>query len=84
MVLAPNSANDNRILFTDKIDVMASGYGVVMDFMQNGRAKDKATSVARIGMSREHAKSVMKILQLTLAQTEIRKSRLPNKLPSSD
>jgi hypothetical protein len=37
--------------------------------MQSGPA-NSSQSVARVGMSREHAKSILQILQATLAQTE--------------
>jgi endonuclease III len=40
-----------------------------MNFMQTGPANSNQ-SVARVGMSREHAKSIMQILQATIAQTE--------------
>jgi hypothetical protein len=35
-------------------------------------------------MSREHAKSVLQILQVTLAQTEKPVSQVPNKLTAPD
>jgi hypothetical protein len=49
---------------------MVNNYGVVMNFMQGGSPNSSPSSVARVGMSREHAKSVLKILQTTLSQTE--------------
>ena len=60
---------DNRIIFTDIVDISVNNYGVVMNFMQNGPAS-APQPVARVGMSREHAKSVLQILQMTLNQTE--------------
>jgi transcriptional regulator with XRE-family HTH domain len=65
-VPAPDSA---QIVFTDVVDVVVNNYGVVMHFMQNN-GKGGPTTVAKVGMSREHAKSVLQILQVTLAQTE--------------
>jgi transcriptional regulator with XRE-family HTH domain len=67
------STPDNRILFTDIVDVMVNNYGVVMNFMQSGPG-NSTSSVARVGMSREHAKSILKILETTLSQTERRQS----------
>jgi transcriptional regulator with XRE-family HTH domain len=64
------------VLYTDIVDVMVNNYGVVMSFMQGGPA-NSANAVARIGMSREHAKSVLKILEATLSQTE---KKLPPKI----
>lgn len=68
---------DSRILFTDVVDIMVNNYGVVMNFMQSGGPGSDPVAVSRVGMSREHAKSVLEILQMTLAQTELPKNTLP-------
>lgn len=60
---------ENRVLFTDVVDIVVNNYGVVMNFMQAGPVSS-TNSVARVGMSREHAKSILNILQNTLNQTE--------------
>jgi len=67
-ILAGNQ--DQRVLFTDIVDVIVNNYGVVMKFMQGNGPNTQPAIVARVGMSREHAKSVLHILQVTLAQTE--------------
>lgn len=59
-----------KILFTDVVDVIVNNYGVVMNFMQAAGPGAQPESVAKVGMSREHAKSVLRILEVTLAQTE--------------
>jgi transcriptional regulator with XRE-family HTH domain len=64
------TTNPTPILFTDVVDIMVNNYGVVMNFMQSSGPNSKPSTVARIGMSREHAKSVLQILQVTLSQTE--------------
>ncbi len=64
---------ENRIMFTDVVDVLVNNYGVVMNFMQSSSDNTPRT-VARVGMSREHAKSILKILSTTLSQTEQRRS----------
>jgi transcriptional regulator with XRE-family HTH domain len=64
-----DNAAESRILFTDVVDIVVNNYGVIMNFMQSGPA-NSSQSVARVGMSREHAKSILQILQATLAQTE--------------
>ncbi len=66
--ITPNSSQDSRILLTDVVDIMVNNYGVVLDFMQSGPGGSQP--VARVGMSREHAKSILQILQTTLSQTE--------------
>lgn len=69
---APVAANpvamiDNRVLFTDVVDIMVNNYGVVMNFLQSGPA-GTPQPVVRVGMSREHAASVLKVLQQTLSR----------------
>jgi len=70
--LEVTASEDNKILFTDVVDVTVNNYGVVMNFMQGAGPNREPSSIARVGMSREHAKSVLQILQLTLSQTEIK------------
>lgn len=65
-----SAKDDGQIMFTDIVDVIVNNYGVVMNFMQNNGSKSQPSVVAKVGMSREHAKSVLRILQLTLSQTE--------------
>lgn len=77
-------ATTEHVLFTDIVDVIVNNYGVVMHFMQNTGVGSQPAVVAKIGMSREHAKSVLQILQLTLAQTEKNMSNQPKKLISPD
>jgi len=62
-------SQDPRVLFTDIVDIVVNNYGVIMNFMQTGPANSSQT-VAKVGMSRDHAKSIMQILQSTLSQTE--------------
>jgi len=61
--------SEHKVIYTDVVDVMVNNYGVVMNFMQSGSG-NTAHSVARVGMSREHAKSVLKILDVTISQSE--------------
>jgi len=72
---------DSRILFTDVVDIVVNNYGVVMKFLQGSGPTAQPTVVAKVGMSREHAKSVLHILQVTLNQTE-RTTAGPKKLNS--
>jgi len=52
-----------------------------MKFLQGAGPANQPTVVAKVGMSREHAKSVLHILQVTLNQTE-RAAVGPKKLNS--
>jgi DNA-binding XRE family transcriptional regulator len=61
---------DLRIVYTDMVHVVVNDYGLVMNFMQTGGAGNKPLAIARVGMSREHARSVLDVLQKTLAQSE--------------
>jgi transcriptional regulator with XRE-family HTH domain len=76
--ISAQAPNNNPILFTDVVDIMVNNYGVVMNFMQSSGSNSKPTTVSRIGMSREHAKSVLQILQVTLSQTEQLLPKIPN------
>jgi len=77
-------SDEQPVLFTDIVDIVVNNYGVVMHFMQNSGPNAKPKAVARVGMSREHAKSVLQILQVTLDQTEKNQSYSPKKLITPD
>lgn len=64
---------DNRIIYTDSANVTVNNYGVIMSFTQNG-LNNQPVGVARVGMSIEHAKSVLDVLSKTIAQAEAQKS----------
>ncbi len=61
---------DARVAYTDMVHVMVNNYGVVINFMQGGGPGNQPLAVARLGMSKEHAKSVLEVLQRTLAQSD--------------
>lgn len=58
---------DSRIVYTDKVHVMVNNYGVIMNFMQTAVPGNQPMAVSRIGMSKEHARSVLEVLQKTLS-----------------
>lgn len=68
---------DARIVYTDMVHVMVNNYGVVMNFLQTAGTNNQPLAVARIGMSKEHAQSVLEVLQKTLALN------VPKTLPKS-
>lgn len=74
---------ESRIIYTDMIHVIVNPYGVVMNFMQGAGSNTPPVAVARIGMSREHASSVLQVLQTTLAQSEKAQSSITPKQLSS-
>jgi len=59
---------DNRILYSDSVNISATPSGVVMDFLQTNSNPQPAT-VARIGMSLEHAARMQKLLTDMLSKT---------------
>lgn len=61
---------DARVVYTDMVHVMVNNYGVVMNFMQGAGPNNQPLAVARVGMSREHAKSVLEVLQKTLNEAD--------------
>lgn len=52
---------DSRIVYSDSAHVAINNHGVVMTFIQSG-PDGKQIPVSRIGMSREHAESIRKLL----------------------
>lgn len=58
------------ILYTDSIHISANPDGVVFDVMQRLGPTNQVRIVARIGMSREHAKKFAQELSRLLALTE--------------
>lgn len=77
--------SDPRVVYTDMVHVMINDFGVVMNFMQGAAPGTQPLAVARIGMSKEHAKSVIEILQKSLQQSEQHSDQRgkPKMLPSS-
>lgn len=69
---------DARVVYTDVVHVMVNNYGVVMNFMQNSGPNGQSMIVSRVGMSKEHANSVIDVLQRALAQAE------PKALPAPE
>lgn len=62
--------HDARIVYTDMIQVMVNNYGVIINFMQGAGPANQPLAVSRVGMSKEHAKSVLEVLQKTLDQAD--------------
>ena len=67
---------DLKIVYTDMVHVAVNDYGVIMNFMQGAGPNSQPLAIARVGMSREHALSVLEVLQQTL------KNASPKELPA--
>jgi transcriptional regulator with XRE-family HTH domain len=68
---------EGRIVYTDTAQVVSNQYGVTINFMQNTGGNGQPVTVSRVGMSHQHAQSVLQLLQDTLAASK------PKQLPRS-
>lgn len=73
------SQSDVRVIYTDMVHVMVNSYGVVMNFMQGTGNTGQPFIISRIGMSKEHARSVIEVLQKTLEASDT--PQTPKQLP---
>lgn len=58
------------ILYTDQIFMTTNSYGLTLDVGQRLASTNQVKIVARVGMSREHAKKLVDELGKLLAMTE--------------
>jgi len=49
---------------------MANNHGVIMNFMQGAGSGKSPLAASRVGMSKEHARSVLKMLEKTLDEAD--------------
>src|SRR5690606_5241003 len=64
------AAQDVRIVYTDMVQVMVNNYGVIINFLQGAGPGNQPLAVSRVGMSKEHAKSILEVLNKTLEQSD--------------
>lgn len=55
---------DNRIVYTDSMNATVNKHGMTLQFMQSQNGKN--TPISQVGMSREHAERMLKVIQTTL------------------
>jgi len=72
---------DVRVIYTDLVHVMVNNYGVVINFMQGAGPNSQPLAVSRIGMSKEHAYSLLNVLKDTLEKSF--ESKQIKQLPTS-
>lgn len=75
---------DVRVVYTDMAHVMVNDFGVVMNFLQTAGPNNQPLAVSRVGMSHEHAKSILELLQRTLAEAEQKSLPPPSTKKSKD
>jgi hypothetical protein len=75
---------EQRVIYTDGMNVTVNRHGVVLQFTQNTGTSDKAKSnvVCQVGMSREHAEKVVQVLKKTLSEHD--KNHKSKHFPSSN
>jgi transcriptional regulator with XRE-family HTH domain len=61
---------DARIVYTDMVQVMVNNYGVIVNFMQGAGPANQPLAVSRVGMSKEHARSIIEVLKKTLDEAD--------------
>lgn len=75
---------DNRIIYTDGMHANVNDHGVILQFMQQTPSSQQPNIVSKIGMSREHAEKVIKVLKQTLEQYDANKKQKSLPSPDSD
>lgn len=58
-----NVPNNAVVIYTDSAFVTTNEFGCVIDFAQRLGSTNKQNVVARVGMSKDHAKALIKVLQ---------------------
>ena len=74
-------AVDPRVIYSDGVQVTANSNGVIMGFSQ-GVGTPQAITTAKIGMSREQAYALLRVLQQTLEASKPR--QLPSRTDQKD
>ncbi len=64
-----NLPADVKVLYTDMIQIQTSPYGITLHFMQSAPGNN-AQVVSRVGMSREHAQSLVDMLAKNIEASE--------------
>jgi transcriptional regulator with XRE-family HTH domain len=67
-----------RISYTDMVHVSVNQHGVIMNFMQGNGVEGQPMIVSRVGMSKDHAKSVLAVLKQTLELNEQKQLPAPD------
>lgn len=58
------------VIYTDSIFITVNQFGVMLDVAQTTAATNQQTVVARLGMSKEHAKALIESLKKRLEEAE--------------
>lgn len=69
-LLTPDGLDQDPALFTDSADVIANQNGVTLNFAHFSSDNSELKPVAKLGMSRAHAKKLAEAINETLEKTE--------------
>lgn len=72
-------AVDPRVIYSDKVQVHANNGGVIVNFSQSSADSQQGMTTARIGMSRDQARAVIRTMQTALDASEPRQLPSPRK-----
>lgn len=76
---------DSRVVYTDNVQASVNDFGIVVNFQQsNPQQNTQPLTVARVGMSREHAKNVLALLQRVLSDENLSKQKSNRKNENKD
>jgi transcriptional regulator with XRE-family HTH domain len=69
---------DNKIVYSDLVQMTANNYGLVLNFLQASTQKNNQPQlVSRIGMSKEHAADIVKMLSDALKSNLLESDKKP-------
>lgn len=83
--IAQMPLSELKVTYTDMVHISVNNFGVTLNFMQNSGPTSQPMVVSRLGMSKEHAKSVADIIYKTLDASEKQRTsakKLPLGLPA--
>ena len=79
--IAQMPISELKISYTDMVHISVNNFGVVLNFMQNMSPNNQPMVVSRLGMSKEHAKSVADLIYKTLEASKQPKAKKTLELP---
>ena len=62
------------VFYTDMVNVAVTDFGITINFIQSGSENEKPVIVSRVGMSHEHAQSIVTVIKEALKESSRKKS----------
>lgn len=76
--LQVNMPNNLAVLYTDSVFLTTNDYGIIFDFAQSVGPTNQQNVISRLGMSKDHAKALLKVLAEKLGEDVRPKSLTKN------